>query len=226
MRIVLLGPQGAGKGTQAQRLTQVSGAHQISTGDLVRAEIAAGTFRGRQIQEYNERGELVPDAVILALALPRVLESTSWILDGFPRTAAQAHALESALAGSGQRLDRVIALEAPDDEILDRLAGRRQSQATGRIYHLRFNPPPPDDPGPFVQRSDDKPEQIRRRLALYHAETQPLKQFYAQRGLLCAIDALQPIDAVTAAILRASSARTPKGEPARLGRSSMAIPAR
>lgn len=201
MKILLLGPQGAGKGTQAQRLAQCTGALHISTGDLVRAEIKAGTELGRTIKDYNDRGELVPDDIVVSMVMERLSSVQDWILDGFPRTAAQARALDAALHATGSQIDAVIALEAPDTALVDRLGGRRQSEATGNIYHLVSNPPPSADPGPFVQRDDDKPANILHRLAIYHKETEPLKDYYALSGRLIRTDALQPIDAVTGAIL-------------------------
>jgi adenylate kinase len=170
---------------------------------MVRAEIAAGSTLGRTIEAYNRRGELVPDEIVASMATRQLLGTQSWILDGFPRNATQATALDTALAAAGLALDGVVALNAPDDALVERLSGRRQSLATGRIYHLTYNPPPPHDPGPFVQRDDDTPAAIRRRLQIYHAETSPLAGYYARQGLLVDVDALQPIDAVTGAILAA-----------------------
>jgi adenylate kinase len=203
MRIVLLGPQGSGKGTQAEQLSALTGAQHIATGDMVRAQIRANTALGQAIKRYNDRGGFVPDEVMVALVTPLLKTARSWILDGFPRTVVQARALDSALHEMGVTLDRVVALHAPDDKLMVRLAGRRQSQATGRIYHLLTNPPPKDDPGPFIQRLDDTPATIRRRLALYHAATEPLQEYYAARGLLVQVDACAPIATVTEAILRA-----------------------
>ncbi len=162
------------------------------------------------MKDRTDRGELVPDNLIVSLALTHLADKTSWILDGFPRTLAQASALDEALAGVGESLDCVLALQAPDAEVVERLSGRRQSEATGRIYNLANNPPPPDDPGPFVQREDDHPDNIRRRLELYHTETEPLKGYYAERGLLHQIDSTGPIDAVTDAILAVLDALPPR----------------
>ncbi len=203
MKILLLGPQGAGKGTQAQRLARATGARHVATGDLVRAEIKAGTPLGRTIKDYNDRGELVPDDIIVSMVMERMRDADCWILDGFPRTQAQAQALDAALQAAACEIDAAVALEAPDESLVERLSGRRTSEATGVIYHLTGNPPPASDPGPFVQRDDDKPENIQHRLAIYHKETEPLKDYYARQDKLLRVDALQPIDTVTGTILLA-----------------------
>ena len=204
MRIVLLGPQGAGKGTQAQRISERTGARHISTGDLVRAEIRSGSELGEKIKDYNDRGELVPDEIIVEMMRPYLDEADSWILDGFPRNESQAEALDEMLAQIGAELDTAIALEAPDEDLIRRLSGRRTSEATGRIYHVEHDPPPEngeEDPGPFVQREDDTEEALRRRLELYHEHTEPLKDYYAERGILVTVDATQSIPEVTEEIL-------------------------
>ena len=205
MRLILLGPQGAGKGTQAQRLADKVGAAHISTGDIVRAEIESGSELGKKVQEYNDRGDLVPDEIIVEMAKPYLDDADAWLLDGFPRNEAQAKALDEALDDIGEDLDAVVALEAPDDALVERLSGRRQSQATGKIYHVEFDPPPEDgdDPGPFMQRDDDSEESIRRRLEIYHEQTEPLKDYYAERDLLITVDAEQEIRKVTEDILTA-----------------------
>jgi adenylate kinase len=205
MRIILLGPQGAGKGTQAQRLADKVGAAHISTGDIVRAEIKSGSELGKKVQEYNDKGELVPDEIIVEMAKPYLDDADAWLLDGFPRNEAQAKALDEALDDIGEDLDAVVALEAPDDALVERLSGRRQSQATGKIYHVEFDPPPEDgdDLGPFMQRDDDSEESIRRRLEIYHEQTEPLKDYYAERDLLITVDAEQEIPKVTEDILTA-----------------------
>ena len=205
MRVILLGPQGAGKGTQAKRLADRVGATHISTGDIVRAEIKSGSGLGKKVQEYNDKGELVPDEIIVEMAKPYLDDAGAWLLDGFPRNEAQAKALDAALDDIGEGLDAVVALEAPDEALVERLSGRRQSQATGRIYHVEYDPPPEngDDPGPFVQRDDDAEEAIRRRLEIYHDQTEPLKDYYARRDLLVTVDAEQEIPRVTEDILEA-----------------------
>ena len=205
MRVILLGPQGAGKGTQAKRLADRVGATHISTGDIVRAEIKSGSELGKKVQEYNDKGELVPDEIIVEMAKPYLDDAGAWLLDGFPRNEAQAKALDEALDDIGEDLDAVVALEAPDEALVERLSGRRQSQATGKIYHVEYDPPPEngDDPGPFVQRDDDAEESIRRRLEIYHDQTEPLKDYYARRDLLVTVDAEQEIPRVTEEILEA-----------------------
>ncbi len=206
MKIILLGPQGAGKGTQAQRLAQKTGAKHISTGDIVRAEIKSGSELGQKVQDFNDRGELVPDEIIVEMAKPYLDDADAWLLDGFPRNEAQAKALDAALEDLDIELDAAVALEAPDDDLVTRLSGRRTSDATGRVYHVEHDPPPEDseeDPGPFVQRKDDTEEAIRRRLDIYHEQTEPLKDYYAERGLLTTVDARQGIPEITEEILSA-----------------------
>ena len=206
MRIVLLGPQGAGKGTQAQRISERTGARHISTGDLVRAEIKSASELGQTIREYNDRGELVPDEIIIQMMRPYLDDADSWILDGFPRNESQAEALDEMLKEIDAQLDAAIALEAPDEALIKRLSGRRTSEATGRIYHLEHDPPPQsgeEDPGPFVQRKDDTEESLRRRLRIYHEHTEPLKDYYAKRGILVSVDAKRGIPEVTEEVLEA-----------------------
>jgi adenylate kinase len=201
IRIVLLGPPGAGKGTQAQRLAAPTGAVHVSSGGLVRGAISAGTDLGTTIRSYNDRGTLVPDDVIVRVVTAHLEGLSSWILDGFPRTVPQAVALDDFLESRGQRIDAVIDLEVPDAVLVERLAGRRQSEATGKTYHLVYDPPPATDPGPFVQRPDDHREVILRRLKIYHEQTEPLVRYYREKGLLIRIDASGPPDVVAGAIM-------------------------
>ncbi len=211
MKVVILGPQGAGKGTQAQRISEETGAEHIATGDLVRAEIKSGSELGEQIKDYNDRGELVPDEIIIEMTMPYLEQNDSWLLDGFPRNEAQAHALDGALDERDMELDAAIVLEAPDDELVARLSGRRQSEETGEIYHIEHDPPPEDDeedPGPFVQRDDDTEESIRRRLEIYHDQTEPLKDYYAEKNILATIDATQDIPEVTEDVMAALNGET------------------
>ena len=206
MRVVLMGPQGAGKGTQAAKLEEEIGGVHVETGGLIREEINKGSELGRKVKEYSDKGELVPDEIIVDMTKPHLEENDSWILDGFPRNQSQAETLDEALDEIGEKLDKVIVLEAPDDVLVERLSGRRQSEATGEIYHVEYNPPPEDedeDPGPFIQREDDTEEAIRARLETYHDQTEPLKDYYEEKGILVTVDASKDIDEVTQDVLKA-----------------------
>lgn len=184
MRIILLGMPGSGKGTQAQFLMDRYLIPQISTGDMLRAAIQAGTPDGIKAKGFMDKGELVPDEVVIALVKQRVAEkdcAKGFILDGFPRTIQQADALRQA----GVAIDYVIEIEVGDDEILRRMSGRRVHPASGRTYHVEFNPP--KVPGkddvtgePLLQRADDNEETVRKRIATYHAQTKPLIAYYFQ----------------------------------------------
>jgi len=184
MRIILLGMPGAGKGTQAQFLMDRFGIPQISTGDMLRAAIKDGTPLGLEAKDYMDKGELVPDHVVIELVKQRVKEpdcANGFIVDGFPRTIPQAEALRDA----GIDIDCVVEIAVGDDEILRRMSGRRVHLASGRTYHVTFNPPKvagkDDVTGePLVQRADDNEETVKRRIANYHAQTQPLIAFYTR----------------------------------------------
>jgi adenylate kinase len=206
MRVIIMGPQGAGKGTQAAKLEEELGATHIETGDLVRSEIKSETELGQKIKEYSDKGELVPDEIIIEMTKPYLEENDSWILDGFPRNKEQAQALDETLNKIGEKVDKVIVLEASDEELVERLSGRRQSEETGEVYHVEHNPPPEEgsdgDPGPFVQREDDTEEAIRTRLENYHEQTQPLKDYYEEQGILATVDASQGMDEVTEEVLK------------------------
>jgi adenylate kinase len=211
VRVVLMGPQGAGKGTQAGKLVEETGAAHIATGDLVREEIRRGSELGQKVKEYSDKGKLVPDEIIIEMTKPCLEANDSWVLDGFPRNEEQARALDEALDEIDEKLDKVVVLEAPDDVLVERLSGRRQSEATGKIYHVEHDPPPEDDeedPGPFVQRDDDTEEAIRNRLEIYHEQTEPLKDYYEEQGLLVIVDATKKIPEVTEEVLKAVGERT------------------
>ena len=186
MRIILLGPPGAGKGTQAQLICQRYNIPQISTGDMLRAAIREGTELGQKAKSVMDAGGLVSDDLIIGLVKDRLTQPDAvngCIFDGFPRTIPQAEALEAA----GVAIDHVIEIDVPDEEIVTRLSGRRQHPASGRVYHLVYNPPKAEGVDdvtgePLVQRPDDQEETIRKRLAAYHSETEQLVGFYQSRA--------------------------------------------
>jgi adenylate kinase len=194
VRIVLLGPPGAGKGTQAKRLAKRYGLAHIATGDIFRRNIQDGTELGVLAKRYLDAGELVPDQVTVDLVTDALDEQRGFILDGFPRTIAQAEALERALADRGIPLDVALAFSLDEDLAVRRIAGRRSCSRCGHPYNVYLDPPRVPDAcddcgGPLVQRSDDDEATVRRRIEVYHESTAPLLDFYARRGLLRAIDA-------------------------------------
>ena len=208
IRVVFLGPPGAGKGTQAKQLETRYGARQISTGDILRANLAAGTPLGLQAKSYMDAGELVPDDVIVGMMQTELQKSESFILDGFPRTVAQAEALATLLKRLDLPLTAVLLFDADRATLTERLTGRWTNPRTGRTYHAVFNPPrvagiDDDDGGPLVQRPDDTHDVVVERLAEYDKKTAPLVGYYAATGLLKRIDGLQSIEAVTADVLAA-----------------------
>ena len=178
MRLALFGPPGAGKGTQAKRLAQKHGLAHLSTGDLFRAAIRDETTLGRRVDGLLQRGELVPDDVTNGIVAERLaaLDHGGFVLDGFPRTVPQAEWLIGHLAGADAPLDAVVSLRVPEDDLVGRLSRRRTDPETGAIYHLDFDPPPPDVPAArLVHRPDDEPEAIRHRLAVYDEQTAPVE---------------------------------------------------
>ncbi|NPA33234.1 MAG: adenylate kinase [Aquificae bacterium] len=198
MILVFLGPPGAGKGTQAKLLSKEKGYVHISTGDLLREAVRKQTPLGKKAKEYMDRGELVPDELIIALIEEVFPEHGKVILDGFPRTVAQAKALDEMLKKRGLKVDYVFFFDAPDEVIVERLSGRRVDPETGEVYHVKFNPPPPGKK--VVQREDDKPEVVRKRLAVYREQTAPLIDYYERKGILKKLDATKPIEEVYAEI--------------------------
>lgn len=206
MRMILIGPPGAGKGTQAARLVDKLGITHISSGDMLRAAVKAGTELGKKADGYMKAGDLVPDDVVIGMVLERVAEpdcQKGFMLDGFPRTRPQAEALDVAMADAGVALDAVVLIEVPDELIVDRITGRRSDPETGTIYHLQFNPPPPEIADRLVQRKDDTAEACRARLAKYHGETAPIVPFYEAKGILKRVDGVGKPDEVTARLLTA-----------------------
>jgi len=187
IRLVFLGPPGAGKGTQAQRLVEEKGFIHISTGDLLREAVKKGTPLGLKAKEYMERGELVPDELIIALIKEKLPEGGNVILDGFPRTIAQAQALDQMLGEMGKEVDAAVLFDVPDEVVVERLSGRRIDPRTGKVYHIKYNPPP--EGVQVVQRDDDREEVIRKRLEVYRKQTAPLIEYYRKKGKLVRIDA-------------------------------------
>jgi adenylate kinase len=196
LNLILLGPPGAGKGTQAERLTDDFNLPYIATGNILRAAVANETALGNEAKTFMDAGELVPDEVITGVILeaietPDALDG--FLLDGFPRTVAQAEALEEGLERADRDLTAAILIDVPDEDVMRRMSGRRVSVKTGRVYHVEFDPPKHEgrcdvDGSRLVQRDDDKPETVAHRLEVYHEQTAPLIGYYEDRGLLRRFD--------------------------------------
>ncbi len=209
MNLILLGPPGAGKGTQASRLEEACGPVQLSTGDMLRAAVASGSEIGRTAKAIMEAGELVPDDVMVSMIEQRIDEpdcAGGFILDGFPRTVGQAEALDEMLARKARRLDAVIEMAVDDGILVERIAGRFSCARCGAGYHRRFQPPVREGicdrcgGTEFKQRPDDNAETVKTRLAAYHAQTAPLLPYYRERGVLRTVDGMAGIDEVTGQI--------------------------
>lgn len=206
MRIVLVGPPGAGKGTQAAYLAKNLAIPHISTGDLFRANISQGTPLGQKAQEYMRAGQLVPDEVTIGMAKDRMQQADAadgFLLDGFPRNLAQAEALDGILKADELKLDAVLDLEVPEDEVVKRIAGRRICRnESSHVFHAIYNPPKTEGVcdtcgGELYQREDDSEETVRKRLEVYHSETEPIIDYYKAQGLVVTISALGKVAEVT-----------------------------
>ena len=210
MRMILVGPPGAGKGTQAARLVKTYGISHISTGDMLRAAVAEGTELGQKADGYMKSGGLVPDELVIAMVIERIGKpdcENGFMLDGFPRTRAQAEALDAELTKAGAALDVVVQIEVPDQLIVERITGRRSDPETGTIYHMIFDPPPAEVADRVVQRSDDTEKACVARLQKYHSETAPIIPFYEEKGLLVKVDGVGAPDEVTERIKKALAER-------------------
>lgn len=205
MRLVLVGPPGAGKGTQAAFIASARSIPKISTGDIFRANVREGTELGIQAKQYMDAGDLVPDEITIGMVRNRLAEDDAvkgFLLDGFPRNVPQAEVLGGMLEAMGTQLDVVLELVVDDDEVVRRLSGRRTCRSCGHIWHVDFDPPSVEDVcdrcnGALFQRDDDRAETIRHRLEVYAEQTAPLVAWYAERGVLIGIDATGPVDNVT-----------------------------
>jgi adenylate kinase len=210
LNLVLLGPPGSGKGTQGERLQEDLRLPYYATGDILRTAVRDETELGRTAQEYMDRGDLVPDEVIVGVIAERIDSSEAldgFILDGFPRTTPQAEALDAKLAELGRAVTAVLLIDVSDDEVVRRLGGRRTCTANGHVFHAEFNPPEQEgvcdiDGSELVVRDDDKPEVIRKRLETYHEKTEPLVDYYDHRSLLRRIRGEEAPDAVAEEIRR------------------------
>jgi len=200
LNLILFGPPGAGKGTQAARLQEDFRLPYVATGDILRSAVKDGTELGMKAKGFMDAGELVPDELVIDLIVDRIGADDArdgFILDGFPRTRAQADALGKAFDELGRRITAVLLFDVPDEELVRRISGRRVSVKTGRVYHVESDPPKHEgrcdvDGSRLVQRDDDKPEVVAKRLEVYHEETEPLVAYYDERGLLRRIDGTRP----------------------------------
>lgn len=200
LNLTILGPPGAGKGTQAERLVEDFDLPYYATGDILRAAVKDGSQLGWEARDYMDRGDLIPDQLMCDVIRERVDSPEArdgFIVDGFPRTVKQADALSEMLDGLGRRLTATLLIDTPDEEAVRRLSGRRICEANGHLYHVEFNPPEKDgvcdeDGSPLIQREDDRPETVKRRLEVYHEQTRPLVGYYEEQGLLRRFDGSRP----------------------------------
>ena len=218
MNLILLGPPGAGKGTQAKRLEQKYGLVQLATGDMLRRAVASGSPIGRKVKAIMEAGQLVPDDIIIEMIADRIAApdaAQGFILDGFPRTVPQAEALDAMLAEHGQKLDHVILMEVDEAALVDRIAGRFTCPGCGASYHERYKRPQVEGicdicgSTDLVHRADDRPEAVATRLAAYRNQTAPILPYYRARGILRSVDGMAEIDEVTREIEAVIAGREP-----------------
>ena len=204
LNLILIGPPGAGKGTQAERLAEDFGLPYYATGDILRDAVKQDTELGKKAKQFMNNGDLVPDDLITEVILDRVDSEEAgdgFVLDGFPRTVAQAEALEQGLADRGRELTAALLIDVPDDEVIKRLSGRRICSKNQHVYHVEFNPPKNEgvcdmDGSKLIQRDDDKPETVKKRLEVYHEQTEPLIKWYEDKGLLRRFDGTRSPDEV------------------------------
>ena len=204
MKLIMLGAPGAGKGTQAKKIAEKYQIPHISTGDIFRANIKNGTELGNKAKSYMDQGHLVPDELTCDLVVDRINQEdckNGYVLDGFPRTIPQAEALKAALDKMGETIDYAIDVEVPDENIIDRMSGRRACVACGGTYHIKYNPTKKEGicdacGGELILRDDDKPETVKQRLEVYHTQTQPLIDYYTKEGILKEVDGTQDLQKV------------------------------
>ena len=210
MKIVMLGAPGAGKGTQAKLLAEELSIPHISTGDIFRMNVKEGTDLGKEVKDYMDKGQLVPDSLTIRLVIDRLGKedcAKGYILDGFPRTIPQAESLDEELNKLGDKLDFAVNVEVPDENITKRMTGRRACTSCGATYHVEFHPPKKEGvcdscQGELILRDDDKPETVEKRLAVYHEQTQPLISFYEKQGILVNVDGMRQVEEVFQEILK------------------------
>ena len=205
MNLVLFGAPGAGKGTQAKFIVDKYGIPQISTGDILRVAVANKTKLGLEAKKFMDAGQLVPDEVVNGLVAERLAEKDcekGFIMDGFPRNVAQAKVLDEILTKLGKQIEKVIALNVPDKDIIERITGRRTSKVTGKIYHIKFNPPVDEKPEDLVQRADDTEEVVVKRLETYHNQTAPVLDYYKVQNKVTEIDGTKKLEDITQDIFK------------------------
>lgn len=209
MKIIMLGAPGAGKGTQAKMIAEKYAIPHVSTGDIFRANIKNGTELGEEAKKYMDQGKLVPDELTVKILLDRVAQpdcANGYVLDGFPRTIPQAEVLDKALRELGDKIDYAINVDVPDENIVNRMGGRRACVGCGATYHIKYNAPKVENTcdtcgGELIIRDDDKPETVQNRLSVYHEQTQPLIDFYEKQGVLKTVDGTVDMNDVFAAIV-------------------------